>query len=47
MARAYDDYVQSIASGYSHAWALAHACDCWDVSEADLLAYIATFAWMN
>jgi hypothetical protein len=47
MANAYDDYLQSVASGYSHQWALDHACDCWGVDEADLLAYVELFAFIE
>lgn len=43
MARAYEDYLQSLASGWNRAMALDHACQCWDVKESALLAYIAQF----
>lgn len=43
MAKAYDDYCQSINAGWSKSDALEHACICWNVTKEDLLAYISNF----
>jgi hypothetical protein len=44
MAQAYDDYQQSVQSGWTVTQAMEHACHCWGVSAEDLAAYISVFA---
>lgn len=40
IAKAYDDYLQSIKSGWTHKDALNHSANCWNISESDLAEYV-------